>query len=170
MVPGRLERVPNGVGLLVLVDYAHKPAALEGVLRTTRALATARGGALHVVFGCGGDRDRGKRPEMGRIAAELADRVVVTSDNPRSEEPSAIADEVAAGARAAGREPVVVLDRREAIVRALETARPGDVVVLAGKGHETYQVTAGRKEPFDDRLVAREALAGLERARGEAKE
>ncbi|MBK9376458.1 MAG: UDP-N-acetylmuramoyl-L-alanyl-D-glutamate--2,6-diaminopimelate ligase [Holophagales bacterium] len=170
VVPGRLERVPNGVGLLVLVDYAHKPAALEGVLRTTRALATARGGALHVVFGCGGDRDRGKRPEMGRIAAELADRVVVTSDNPRSEEPSAIADEVAAGARAAGREPVVVLDRREAIVRALETARPGDVVVLAGKGHETYQVTAGRKEPFDDRLVAREALAGLERARGEAKE
>ncbi len=106
---------------------------------------------------------------MGRIAAELADRVVVTSDNPRSEEPSAIAEEVAAGARSAGREALVVLDRREAIVRALEAAAPGDVVVLAGKGHETYQVTAGRKEPFDDRLVAREALAELERARGEAK-
>ncbi|HYN42712.1 MAG TPA: UDP-N-acetylmuramoyl-L-alanyl-D-glutamate--2,6-diaminopimelate ligase [Thermoanaerobaculia bacterium] len=168
-VPGRLEMVPNELGLLVLVDYAHKPAALEGVLKTTRALASSRGGALHVVFGCGGDRDRGKRPEMGRIAAELADRVVVTSDNPRSEEPSAIAAEVSEGVRAAGREAIVVLDRREAIVRALEAAEPGDVVVVAGKGHETYQVTAGRKEPFDDRLVARETLAELERARGEAK-
>jgi UDP-N-acetylmuramoyl-L-alanyl-D-glutamate--2,6-diaminopimelate ligase len=163
-VPGRLEPVPAPGGPLVLVDYAHKPAALEGVLKTTRALAAARGGALHVVFGCGGDRDRGKRPEMGRIAAELADRVVVTSDNPRSEDPAAIAGEVAAGAVAAGREPLVVLDRREAIHRALEGASPRDVVVVAGKGHETYQVTAGRKEPFDDRLVAREALAALESA------
>ena len=168
-VPGRLEKVPNGLGLLVLVDYAHKPAALEGVLKTTRSIASSRGGALHVVFGCGGDRDRGKRPEMGRIAAELADRVVVTSDNPRSEEPAAIAAEIAAGARAAGREALVVLDRREAIVRALEAAEPGDVVVVAGKGHETYQVTAGRSEPFDDRVVARESLATLELARGEAK-
>ncbi len=163
--PGRLEPVPNALGLLVLVDYAHKPGALEGVLKTTRSLAAARGGALHVVFGCGGDRDRGKRPEMGRIAAELADRVVVTSDNPRSEEPAAIASEIAAGAASAGREALVVLDRREAIRRALETAAPKDVVVIAGKGHETYQVTAGRKEPFDDRLVARELLAELERAR-----
>ena len=163
--PGRLEPVPNSVGLLVLVDYAHKPAALEGVLKTTRALAAARGGRLHVLFGCGGDRDRGKRPEMGRIAAELADVVVVTSDNPRSEEPAAIAAEVAAGAALAGREPLVVLDRREAIHRALAAAAPGDVVVVAGKGHETYQVTAGKKEPFDDRLVAREALAELERLR-----
>ena len=161
--------MPNELGLLVLVDYAHKPAALEGVLKTTRALASSRGGALHVVFGCGGDRDRGKRPEMGRIAAELADHVVVTSDNPRSEEPAAIAAEISAGVRAAGREAIVVLDRREAIGRALGAAAPGDVVVMAGKGHETYQVTAGRKEPFDDRLVARETLAELERARGEAK-
>ncbi|MCL4807406.1 MAG: UDP-N-acetylmuramoyl-L-alanyl-D-glutamate--2,6-diaminopimelate ligase [Thermoanaerobaculia bacterium] len=157
-VPGRLERIPAPAGPLVLVDYAHKPAALEGVLKTTRALAAARGGALHVVFGCGGDRDRGKRPEMGRIAAELADRVVVTSDNPRSEDPASIAGEVAAGAAAAGREPLVVLDRREAIHRALEGAAERDVVVVAGKGHETYQVTAGKKEPFDDRVVAREAL------------
>ena len=164
-VPGRLERVPTALDLLVLVDYAHKPGALDGVLRTTRALAAARGGALHVVFGCGGDRDRGKRPEMGRIAAELADRVVVTSDNPRSEEPAAITAEVAAGARAAGREPLVVVDRREAIRRALAEAAPGDVIVVAGKGHETYQLTAGRKEPFDDRLVAREALEELERLR-----
>jgi len=164
--PGRLEPVPNDLGLLVLVDYAHKPGALEGVLKTTRALAAARGGALHVVFGCGGDRDRGKRPEMGRIAAELADRVIVTSDNPRSEEPAAIAAEVAAGAVAAGRDPLVVLDRREAIARVLSGAAPNDVVVVAGKGHETYQVTAGVKEPFDDRVVAREALAGLERERG----
>lgn len=168
-VPGRLEKVPNDLGLLVLVDYAHKPAALEGVLKTTRALASARGGALHVVFGCGGDRDRGKRPEMGRIAAELADRVVVTSDNPRSEEPSAITAEIAAGVRETGREPLVVLDRREAITRALEAAEPNDVVVLAGKGHETYQVTAGRTEPFDDRVVARESLAILAKARGETK-
>jgi len=168
-VPGRLERVPNGLGVLVLVDYAHKPGALDGVLKTTRSLAAARGGALHVVFGCGGDRDRGKRPEMGRIAAELADRVVVTSDNPRSEEPAAIAEEIAAGAWAAGREPLVVLDRRDAIRRTLEEAAPGDVVVIAGKGHETYQVTAGRKEPFDDRLVAREALSQIERALGERR-
>jgi UDP-N-acetylmuramoyl-L-alanyl-D-glutamate--2,6-diaminopimelate ligase len=166
-VPGRLEPVPNALGLLVLVDYAHKPGALEGVLKTTRSLAAARGGSLHVLFGCGGDRDRGKRPEMGRIAAELADRVVVTSDNPRSEEPAAIVSEVVAGVSAAGREAVVVLDRREAIHRALEGAAPNDVVVVAGKGHETYQVTAGRKEPFDDRLVAREVLAELERARKE---
>ena len=168
-VPGRLEPVPNALGLLVLVDYAHKPAALEGVLRTTRALAASRGGALHVLFGCGGDRDRGKRAVMGRIAAERADRVVVTSDNPRSEEPAAIAAEVATGARAAGREPLVVVDRREAIHRALAEAAPGDVVVLAGKGHETYQVTAGRQEPFDDRVVAREALSRLERARGDRR-
>jgi UDP-N-acetylmuramoyl-L-alanyl-D-glutamate--2,6-diaminopimelate ligase len=167
-VPGRLEPVPAPGGPLVLVDYAHKPAALEGVLKTTRALALARGGALHVVFGCGGDRDRGKRPEMGRIAAELADHVVVTSDNPRSENPESIAAEVAAGGAAAGREPLVVLDRREAIRRALEGAAPQDVVVVAGKGHETYQVTAGKKEPFDDRLVAREVLAALESA-GKAK-
>ena len=158
-VPGRLERVPNAAGLLVLVDYAHKPAALEGVLKTTRALAASRGGALRVVFGCGGDRDRGKRPEMGRIAAELADHVVVTSDNPRSEEPAAIAAEVAAGAALAGREPLVVLDRREAIHRALEAASPGDVVVVAGKGHETYQDAGGVKRHFDDREVVRAALA-----------
>lgn len=162
--PGRLEPVPNALGLLVLVDYAHKPAALEGVLKTTRALATARGGRLHVLFGCGGDRDRGKRPEMGRIAAELADRVVVTSDNPRSEEPAAIAAEVAAGAAAAGVAPLVLVDRRAAIHRALAEAAPNDVVVIAGKGHETYQVTAGVQEPFDDRVVAREALEALERA------
>jgi len=167
--PGRLEPVPNDLGLLVLVDYAHKPGALEGVLKTTRALAASRGGALHVVFGCGGDRDRGKRPEMGRIAAELADRVIVTSDNPRSEEPAAIAAEVAAGAIAAGREPLVVLERGAAIRLALESAAPNDVVVIAGKGHETYQVTAGVKEPFDDRLVAREALAELARAREGAR-
>ena len=167
--PGRLEPVPNDLGLLVLVDYAHKPGALEGVLKTTRALAAARGGTLRVVFGCGGDRDRGKRPEMGRIAAELADEVVVTSDNPRSEEPAAIAAEVAEGAIAAGREPLVVVDRREAIARVLAGAAPGDVVVVAGKGHETYQVTAGVKEPFDDRIVAREALEALARERGGAR-
>jgi UDP-N-acetylmuramoyl-L-alanyl-D-glutamate--2,6-diaminopimelate ligase len=157
-VPGRLETVPNGRGLTVLVDYAHKPAALEGVLRTVREMAVAAGGRVIVVFGCGGDRDRGKRPEMGRIAATLADEVIVTSDNPRSEAPEAILQEILAGVRAAGRTAAGLVDRREAIAEALKRARPKDVVLIAGKGHETVQVFDGHEEPFDDRLVARELL------------
>ncbi len=159
VVPGRLEPVPNGLGLTVLVDYAHKPAALEGALRTARALAGE--GRVVCLFGCGGDRDRGKRPEMGRIAAALADETVLTSDNPRSEEPSAILAEVRAGFEGSGRTPVVLADRRAAIAAALRLSRPGDVVLLAGKGHETYQETRGVKTPFDDRVVAREELARM---------
>jgi UDP-N-acetylmuramoyl-L-alanyl-D-glutamate--2,6-diaminopimelate ligase len=137
----------------VLVDYAHTPEALENVLRAARPVTEGR---LHVVFGAGGDRDRGKRPLMGDAARRLADRVLVTSDNPRSEAPDAIIDEVLEGA---GPEAERVTDRRRAIAQAIESAGPGDVVVIAGKGHEQGQeFEDGRKEPFDDVEVAREAL------------
>ena len=139
----------------MIVDYAHTPDSLANVLRTARDLATGR---LICVFGCGGDRDRGKRPEMGRIAAELADVPIVTSDNPRSEDPLAIIDEILAGM---GPEPAVEPDRRAAITKAVGRAREGDVVVIAGKGHEQGQEFADRKLPFDDREVAREALRRL---------
>ncbi|MCE7960288.1 MAG: UDP-N-acetylmuramoyl-L-alanyl-D-glutamate--2,6-diaminopimelate ligase [Acidobacteria bacterium ACB2] len=165
-VPGRLEAVPNALGLTVLVDYAHKPGALEGVLKTVRPLAQARGGRVVVLFGCGGDRDRGKRPDMGRIAALLADETVLTSDNPRSEDPHAILAEIREGYESTGKGATTIVDRGEAIGFALRHARPGDVVVLAGKGHETYQESHGVKRPFDDRKAAREALALLEAEAG----
>jgi UDP-N-acetylmuramoyl-L-alanyl-D-glutamate--2,6-diaminopimelate ligase len=152
-VPGRFEAVDEGQDFGVLVDYAHTPDSLENVLRAAREVARGR---LHVVFGAGGDRDRGKRPLMGDAARRLADRVVVTSDNPRSEQPEAIIDEVMEGA---GPEAERELDRRRAITRAIDEAEPGDVVVIAGKGHEQGQeFENGRKEPFDDVTVAREAL------------
>jgi UDP-N-acetylmuramoyl-L-alanyl-D-glutamate--2,6-diaminopimelate ligase len=152
-VPGRFEPVDAGQEFAVLVDYAHTPDSLENVLRAARDLAEGR---VICVFGAGGDRDRGKRPLMGEIAARLADRAIVTSDNPRSEDPEAIIDAIVAGAeRPVEREP----DRRAAIADAVAAARPGDVVVIAGKGHEQGQEFAdGRKEPFDDVAVAREAL------------
>jgi UDP-N-acetylmuramoyl-L-alanyl-D-glutamate--2,6-diaminopimelate ligase len=153
-VPGRFEAVDEGQPFAVLVDYAHTPDSLENVLRTARGLAQHR---LICVFGCGGDRDRGKRPLMGRIATELADLAIVTSDNPRSEEPDAIIAEILAGADEAEAEP----DRREAIARAIGEAAEGDVVVIAGKGHEQGQQFADRTIPFDDREVAREALRRL---------
>ena len=165
-VPGRLEMVPNALGVTVLVDYAHKPAALEGVLKTVRTIAAARGGRVIAVFGCGGDRDKGKRPEMGRIAALLADEVVVTSDNPRSEDPEAILREVRAGVEATGKTARYVVDRREALAEAFSLARAGDVVLVAGKGHETAQLVGGLALPFDDRLVAR---ALLEKRAGAAR-
>jgi UDP-N-acetylmuramoyl-L-alanyl-D-glutamate--2,6-diaminopimelate ligase len=152
-VPGRFEAVDEGQDFGVLVDYAHTPDSLENVLRAARELARGR---LHVVFGAGGDRDRGKRPLMGDAARRLADRVLVTSDNPRSEAPEAIIDEVMEGA---GPDAEREVDRRRAIARAIEEAEPGDVVVIAGKGHEQGQeFENGRKEPFDDVTVAREAL------------
>jgi UDP-N-acetylmuramoyl-L-alanyl-D-glutamate--2,6-diaminopimelate ligase len=152
-VPGRFEPVDEGQDFGVLVDYAHTPDSLENVLRAAREVTR---GTLHVVFGAGGDRDRGKRPLMGEAARRLADRVLVTSDNPRSEDPETIVDQIMEGA-APGAEREV--DRRRAIARAIETAQPGDVVVIAGKGHEQGQeFENGRKEPFDDVTVAREAL------------
>jgi UDP-N-acetylmuramoyl-L-alanyl-D-glutamate--2,6-diaminopimelate ligase len=153
-VPGRFERVDEGQPFTVLVDYAHTPGALETALGAARELG--RSGRLLCVFGAGGDRDRAKRPLMGKVVAELADVSLVTSDNPRSEDPAAIAAEVVAGL-----DLEVELDRRRAIERALESARAGDVVVIAGKGHEQGQEIAGRKLPFDDREVAREALRRL---------
>ena len=162
-VPGRFERVEAGQPFLVVVDYAHTPDALERVLTTARKLVPS-GGRLGALFGCGGDRDRGKRPIMGEIAARLADRVWVTSDNPRTESPEAIVEEVLVGvvrvSGGAGRH-VAMPDRQEAIHDALGWARGGDVVVIAGKGHETYQVVGSKVLPFDDRAVAR---AFLERA------
>jgi UDP-N-acetylmuramoyl-L-alanyl-D-glutamate--2,6-diaminopimelate ligase len=162
-VPGRLEAIPNERGLTVIVDYAHKPGALEGVLLTARALAERTGGRVISIFGCGGDRDRGKRAEMGRISARLADVTIVTSDNPRTEDPAAIVEEIHAGVVAEGREATatVLVDRREAVREALRRARPGDVVLLAGKGHETYQEIAGVKHPFDDREVVKELLVQM---------
>jgi len=152
-VPGRFEPVDEGQPFTVIVDYSHKPGALETVLREARALT---GGRVLCVFGAGGDRDREKRPLMGRVAAELADVAIVTSDNPRSEDPAAIAAEVAEGL-----DVDVELDRRAAIERAIESAAAGDVVVIAGKGHEQGQEFADRTIPFDDREVARAALRNL---------
>ena len=158
-VPGRMERVSAGQPFTVLVDYAHTDDALKNLLETVRGLGPQR---ITTVFGCGGDRDRTKRPLMGMVASRLSDRVVLTSDNPRSEPPEAILDEIRRGiplARAA--QTLVLPDRREAITRALEEALPGDAVVIAGKGHETYQALRERTVPFDDRQVAREVLSRL---------
>jgi UDP-N-acetylmuramoyl-L-alanyl-D-glutamate--2,6-diaminopimelate ligase len=152
-VPGRFEPVDEGQDFAVLVDYAHTPDSLENVLRAAHELASGR---VHVVFGAGGDRDREKRPLMGAAAATGADRVIVTSDNPRSEDPDAIVAEILTGI---GRGVESEVDRRKAIALAIETAGAGDVVVIAGKGHEQGQeFEDGRKEPFDDVSVAREAL------------
>jgi UDP-N-acetylmuramoyl-L-alanyl-D-glutamate--2,6-diaminopimelate ligase len=149
-VPGRFDAVDEGQQFAVLVDYAHTPGALESALESARDLARGR---VICVFGAGGDRDRTKRPLMGQVVMELADVGLVTSDNPRSEDPAAIAEDVVDGL-----DLDVELDRRRAIERAIDSAQPGDVVLIAGKGHEQGQEIAGRKLPFDDREVAREAL------------
>jgi UDP-N-acetylmuramoyl-L-alanyl-D-glutamate--2,6-diaminopimelate ligase len=162
-VPGRFEPVQRGQDFAVLVDYAHTPDSVENVLTAARDLVQGRGdGERRVlcVFGAGGDRDRGKRPIMGAIAARLADVTIVTSDNPRSEEPERIIAEIMAGAESVtSAEVSSICDRREAIARAVSIARAGDVLVIAGKGHEQGQeFEDGRKLPFDDVTVAREAL------------
>jgi len=159
-VPGRLQRVP-GADVEAVVDYAHTPDALEKVLAALRPLAAARGGRLVCVFGCGGDRDATKRALMGGIAERGADHVVVTSDNPRSEPPLAIIEQVRAGMSAAGTaaRAEFIEDRRAAIARAIENATPGDVVLVAGKGHEDYQEIVGVRRPFSDLDEARAALA-----------
>jgi UDP-N-acetylmuramoyl-L-alanyl-D-glutamate--2,6-diaminopimelate ligase len=155
-VPGRFEPIDEGQGFAVLVDYAHTPDSLENVLRAARRLTAGR---LIAVFGAGGDRDRDKRPKMGRAGAELSDLALITSDNPRSEDPAAIVAEVAAGA---GEGVEIEIDRRAAIALALGRAGPGDTVVIAGKGHEQGQeFEDGRKLPFDDREVARQELRKL---------
>ncbi|HEU4333190.1 MAG TPA: UDP-N-acetylmuramoyl-L-alanyl-D-glutamate--2,6-diaminopimelate ligase [Candidatus Eisenbacteria bacterium] len=162
-VPGRLEPVEAGQPFQVFVDYAHTPDALERALEAVRALEPAR---LRCVFGCGGDRDRGKRPLMGAAAARLADDVIVTSDNPRSEDPAAIVAEILAGVPGEGAAARVrsIVDRAEAIGAAVDACEPGDALLIAGKGHETYQILGDRTIEFDDRAVALKAL----RARGYA--
>ena len=157
-VPGRFEPVDEGQPFAVLVDYAHKPGALEGVLAAAREAAD--GGRVIVVVGAGGDRDATKRPEMGEVAARLADRVVLTSDNPRSEDPMAIIEEIRAGMPGSA-DVVTEPDRAAAILRAVGEAEPGDVVVVAGKGHEAVQIVGERTIELDDRVVAREALRSL---------
>jgi UDP-N-acetylmuramyl-tripeptide synthetase len=172
-VPGRLERVPDPAGRLICVDYAHTPDALENALKALRELT---GGRLVCVFGCGGDRDRGKRRQMGAIAGRYADLAVVTSDNPRSEPPMAIIEEILPGVRESdarerlAEDPalrngshsfVVDPDRAAAITLAVSVTRPGDALLIAGKGHETYQIVGSRTLPFDDRRKAREALRRL---------
>jgi UDP-N-acetylmuramoyl-L-alanyl-D-glutamate--2,6-diaminopimelate ligase len=154
-VPGRFESIEEGQPFEVIVDYAHKPLALETLLRASRELA---GGRVICVFGCGGDRDREKRPQMGRIASQLADVVIVTNDNPRGEQPQSIVDAIVSGAIA---DVEVELDRAAAIAHAIELAREGDVVLIAGKGAEQGQEFADRTVPFDDREAAREALRML---------
>lgn len=170
VVPGRLEPVRAGVGEapMVLVDYAHTDDALDKALRAVRPIAAARGGRVWVVFGCGGDRDRWKRPRMMRVACGLAERVVVTSDNPRGEDPLAILDEVLTGrVDRDGLSVTAEVDRAAAIGLAVAGAGPSDVVLIAGKGHETYQLVGDRRLDFDDRVAAAVALADR-RAKGVA--
>jgi UDP-N-acetylmuramoyl-L-alanyl-D-glutamate--2,6-diaminopimelate ligase len=155
-VPGRFERIDEGQDFVVVVDYAHKPDAVEAALATLRPLTEGR---VIVVLGAGGDRDPGKRPIMGEIAARLADVLVVTDDNPRTEDPAAIRGALRSGAGAGGAEVVEIGDRRLAIREALRLAEPGDIVLVAGKGHETGQEIGGVVHPFDDRDVVREELA-----------
>ncbi len=154
-VPGRIELLDTGTPYRVILDYAHSPDSLENVLKAVRQ--TTRGRMI-ALFGCGGDRDKAKRPVMGEIAGELADYCILTSDNPRSEDPMAILDAIEAGIKPTGCEYVVIENRREAIRYALKYARKDDVVVLAGKGHETYQEIRGVKRPFDEKVVVRELL------------
>ncbi len=171
-IPGRLEQIWNDAKRFVYVDYAHTPDALENVLKTLHAISDQR---IICVFGCGGDRDAEKRPQMGRIAGKWCDVTVITSDNPRTESVTAIIEQILTGiqqtaskpiaadeATAPGKGYLVLPDRREAITWAIRVATPGDMVLVAGKGHETYQIIGTEKRPFDDRIIAREALLALE--------
>jgi UDP-N-acetylmuramoyl-L-alanyl-D-glutamate--2,6-diaminopimelate ligase len=156
-VPGRFERVDEGQPFVVAVDYAHTDDALRNTIAVARGLNPKR---IITLFGCGGDRDRSKRPLMGQAAAEASDFVVLTSDNPRSEDPLAIMNDALVGIRRVDKPHAIEPDRHAAIARALKEAREGDIVILAGKGHETYQVLKDQTVPFDDRVVAREVLKG----------
>lgn len=156
-VPGRFQTIPGGKDFTVVVDYAHSPDGLENLLKTARSLTKNR---VITVFGCGGDRDKGKRPIMGRIAARLSDITIITNDNPRSEDPLLIAEEIKRGYLEGGNPAnyQIILDRKEAIKEAIALAKPGDMVIIAGKGHENYQIFADRTVHFDDRETAIAAL------------
>lgn len=160
-VPGRFELVDEGQDFSVIVDYAHTPDGLENILRTAKQFAKRR---IITVFGCGGDRDRTKRPMMGKIAAKLSDVVIATSDNPRSEDPEFILSEIEAGIKqelSDKKKYEKIVDRRQAITRAITLAENGDIVIIAGKGHETYQILKNQTISFDDRQIARQILGGL---------
>jgi UDP-N-acetylmuramoyl-L-alanyl-D-glutamate--2,6-diaminopimelate ligase len=157
-VPGRFERVRMGQPILVIVDYAHTDDAIRNTIAVARSLTQKR---VITLFGCGGDRDRTKRPLMGMAAAESSDLVVLTSDNPRSENPVAIMNDALVGIRRFDTTHIIEPDREKAIRKAIQAAGPGDVVILAGKGHETYQILNNRTIPFDDRAVARRILRGF---------
>ena len=165
VVPGRMERVELGQPFGVIVDFAHSPASLQAVLDLLVPLAASRGGGLITVFGSAGERDTAKRPLMGRIAGERARIVIVTDEDPRGEDREAILDEIARGAEAAGRrrgqDLLLIADRRAAIAAAFEAARPGDVVLLAGKGHEQSIIGPNGPEPYDERTTAEIALASM---------
>ena len=154
-VPGRIELLDTGTPYRVILDYAHSPDSLENILKAVRQTSKGR---MIALFGCGGNRDAAKRPIMGEIAGELADLCILTSDNPRNENPMDILHEIEEGIRPTGCEYVVIENRREAIRYALEHAQPSDVIILAGKGHETYQEICGVKHPFDEKIVVRELL------------
>jgi UDP-N-acetylmuramoyl-L-alanyl-D-glutamate--2,6-diaminopimelate ligase len=162
-VPGRFEVVPESrqAGFSVVVDYAHTDDALTNLIALARNLVGEHGGRVITLFGCGGDRDRTKRPKMGRVAGAESDLVVVTSDNPRSEDPMLIIDEIMAGVRATDVVFIVEKDRRAAIEVAIRAAKPGDIVLLAGKGHEKQQILADRALPFDDVEEAARVLRTL---------
>ena len=153
--PGRFERVPHEGDFAVVVDYAHSDDALLNTLKTARDLTRGR---IITVFGCGGDRDKTKRAPMGEVAGRNSDLVIITSDNPRTENPLKIIEEIEAGIKNTNCPFLTISDRREAIYRAITKAKPEDVVIIAGKGHETYQIVGNEKYHFDDREVAREAL------------
>jgi UDP-N-acetylmuramoyl-L-alanyl-D-glutamate--2,6-diaminopimelate ligase len=158
-VPGRLEKVPSGKGFTVIVDYAHTDDALKNVLTNLNEI---RKGRIITVFGCGGDRDTSKRPRMGRVAEQLSDIIIITSDNPRSEQPEYIIGEIATGLEnPAGDNVLIEPDRKEAIKTAVEIARKNDIVLIAGKGHEEYQTIGDRKIPFSDRETAKKAIQQL---------
>ena len=159
-VKGRVEVVPTGLDFTMIIDYAHTPDALENVLNTARGFTKGR---LMVLFGCGGDRDNKKRPIMGNIAAQLADFVIVTSDNPRTENPGAIIREILEGMKNTKTPYVVIEDRIEAIGYAMDNAKSGDVVILAGKGHETYQIVGKEKHHMDEREIIAEHLSTMKK-------
>ena len=158
-VPGRVEMLDTKTPYKVILDYSHSPDALENILTTVRTFTRSR---LIVLFGCGGDRDHGKRPIMGEIAGRLADFSILTSDNPRTEDPNAILASIEEGIKPTGGKYVIIENRRDAIRHALEMGRDGDVIILAGKGHETYQDIMGVKRPFDEKVVVQELLRELQ--------
>ena len=162
-VPGRIEMLPTNTPYRVILDYAHSPDSLENILKTVREFTRGR---VIAVFGCGGDRDHGKRPIMGEIGGRLADLCILTSDNPRTEDPMAILEAIEKGINLTGKPYEIIENRREAIRRAMTIAKEGDIIVLAGKGHETYQDIMGVKRPFDEKVVVQELLAEF-RAKGE---